>query len=92
VNTSLDVALQRNVERERSLQPSFVTNSWKEVQENIGKFSNMFRQGMIVVDNNNADEDAFKEVWKRVQGLLKKKVTNTRAQNWMSMELAKRRR
>ena len=92
VNTSIDVALERNEKRARSLQPSFVVKSWKEVQANIGAFSNMFRQGFIVVDNNDADEDIFQGIWKRIQGLLKKKVTNTRAQNWISMELAKKRR
>jgi dephospho-CoA kinase len=92
VNTSIDVALQRNTERARSLQASAVVNMLKEVQSNMGKFSNMFRKGMIIVDNNDASEDVLKEVWKRVQGLLKKKVTNTRAQNWMAMELAKKRR
>ena len=92
VNTSLDVALQRNAERARSLIEPIVVKSWKEVQSNIGKFSNMFRQGFIVVDNNDAGEDVFMAVWKRVQGLLRKKVTNTRAQNWIAMELAKKAR
>jgi len=92
VNTSIDVALQRNAERPRSLPKSIVLTSWKEVQANIGTFSNMFRKGFIVVDNNDADEDIFMGVWKRVQGLLRKKVTNTRAKNWMAMELAKRKR
>ena len=92
VNTSIDVALQRNAERSRSLQPSFVINSWKEVQANIGAFNNMFRKGFIVVDNNDADEDVFQSVWKRVQGLLRKKVTNTRATNWIALELAKKKR
>jgi dephospho-CoA kinase len=92
VNTSLDVALKRNEERPRSLQKQIVLNGWKDVQSNLGAFSNIFRQGFIVVDNNDADEDAFQIVWKRVQGLLRKKVTNTRAKNWMAMELAKKRR
>ena len=92
VNTSIDVALARNEKRARSLQPSFVVKSWKDVQANIGAFSNMFRQGFIVVDNNDADEDVFQSVWKRVQGLLRKKVTNSRAQNWIASELAKKRR
>ena len=78
VNTSLDVALQRNAERARSVNEKIVVKSWIDVQGNIGKFSNMFRQGMIIVDNNDAGEDIFKVVWKRVQGLLKNKVTNTR--------------
>ena len=92
VNTSIDVALQRNADRARSLPASNVVSMLKEVQSNIGTFSNIFRQGMIIVDNNDAGEDVLKEVWKRVQGLLKKKVTNTRAKNWMAMELAKKRR
>ena len=92
VNTSIDVALQRNTERARSLQPSFVVKSWKDVQANIGAFNNMFRKGFIVVDNNDAGEDIFQGVWKRIQGLLRKKVTNTRATNWIAMELAKKKR
>jgi dephospho-CoA kinase len=92
VNTSLDVALKRNEERPRSLQKQIVVTGWKDVQSNIGTFSNMFRQGFIVVDNNDAGEDIFQIVWKRVQGLLRKKVTNTRATNWVAMELAKRKR
>ena len=92
VNTSLDVALKRNEERPRSLPKQTVITGWKDVQSNLGTFSNIFRQGFIVVDNNDADEDEFQIVWKRVQGLLRKKVTNTRAKNWMAMELAKKRR
>jgi len=92
VNTSIDVALQRNEKRARSLQSSFVIQSWKEVQANIGAFNNMFRKGFIVIDNNDADEDVFQSVWKRIQGLLRKKVTNTRATNWIASELSKKRR
>ena len=92
VNTSLDVALKRNAERSRSLQPAFVVKSWKDVQANIGKFNNMFRQGFIVVDNNNAGEDVFTDVWKRVKSMLRKKVQNTRATNWMAAELARKQR
>ena len=92
VNTSLDVALQRNAERPRSLPEPIVVKSWKDVQSNIGTFSNAFRQGFIVIDNNDASEDLLAKYWKRVQGLLRKKVTNTRAKNWIAMELAKKKR
>ena len=92
VNTSLDVALQRNAERSRSIPEPIVVKSWKDVQANIGKFSNMFRAGFIVVDNNNAGEDILKQVEKRVRGLLRKKVKNTRAQSWMAAELARTQR
>ena len=92
VNTSLDVALKRNAERARSVPEPIVVKAWKDVQANIGKFSNMFRAGFIVVDNNDAGEDILKEVEKRVRGLLRKKVKNTRAQSWMTAELARKQR
>ena len=92
VNTSLDVALQRNAERARSVPESIVVKSWKDVQANIGRFNNFFKGGMIIVDNNDAGEDIFQSVWKRVQSLLRKKVTNTRAKNWIASELAKKKR
>ena len=92
VNTSLDVALKRNAERPRSVAEPIVVKSWKDVQGNLGKFSNIFRAGFIVVDNNDAGEDIFNQVWKRVKGLLRKKVTNTRAKDWMASELAKKQR
>ena len=96
VNTSIDVALAYNARRERSVPESDVIKMRKSVQNNIGQFSNMFRQGFIVVDNNDPvdpkDLELFKEIWKRVKGLLRKKVTNTRAKNWMASELAKKQR
>ena len=92
VNTSLDVALERNAKRSRSVPESIVIKSWKEVQSNIGKFNTHFKSEMIIVDNNVADEDIIKQVYKRIQGLLKKKVKNTRAKSWIEMELARKKR
>ena len=43
VNTSLDVALERNAARKRTLRPDIATKSWKSVQTNMGKFSQFFR-------------------------------------------------
>jgi len=93
VNTSIDVALQRNAERPRSVPEPVVVDAWKAVQNNIGQFSQHFGEGrFIAVDNNDANEDELAKIWKIVQKLVKKKVTNTRAKNWISMELAKKRR
>ena len=92
VNTSLDVALQRNAERPRSVPESIVVKSWNYVQGNMGTFSQTFRQGFIVVDNNDAGEDVFVKVFKQIKGLLRKKPTSGIAKNWISNELAKKRR
>ena len=90
VNTSLDVALERNAQRDRSVPEPIVVKSWKDVQSNIGKFSQYFRANFVVVDNNNAKEDVFVQVFKQIKGLLKKKVRNPAAHQWISMEMKRR--
>ena len=54
VNTTLDVAYERNKMRERSVPDKVVEQSWNEVQANIGKFQSIFKDGFIVVDNSKA--------------------------------------
>ena len=76
VNTSLDVALQRNAERPRKLAEPLVVQSWNDVQKYIGKCNNYFQGNFIIVDNNDAKEEVFTAVFKRIssifQSLLKR--------------------
>ena len=93
VNTSLDVALARNAERKRKVHASIATKSWKDVQSNLGKFSQHFRGNLIVIDNNDVLEDdgtLFNNVLRQVRGLLKKKVRNPAAHQWIEMEMKRR--
>ena len=90
VNTSLDVALERNTMRDRNVPEDIVIKSWKVVQNNIGKFNSLFKSGMIIVDNNKADEDIEMMAFKRVKSLLNRKVTNSRSKQWISMEMKRR--
>ena len=90
VNTSLDVALERNAQRSRSVPEPIVVKSWKDVQSNIGKFSQYFKANFVVVDNNNAGEDVFVQVFKQIKGLLKKKVRNPAAHQWVRQEMIRR--
>ena len=92
VNTSLDTALANNQKRDRTVKTSIATNGWKEVQSNIGKFSQYFRQNFIVVDNNMAGEDVFAKVYKQIMHLAKTKVQNPTGKQWIANELAKKRR
>ena len=92
VNTSLETALKRNAERERTVPRSVATKSWKTVQNNMGKFSQYFRQNFVVVDNNDSDEDVMGPVYKQVMSLAKKKVQNRTGLNWIQGELDKRKR
>lgn len=93
VNTSLDTAQDRNRMRKRTLPEKQVAQMWNEVQRNIGKFQSLFgSKDFIIVDNNDAGEDVFAKVWKRISKLVKTKVTNPTAKRWISQELAKKKR
>ena len=92
VNTSLDVALERNQKRDRTLPEPIVVKSWNDVQKNIGKFSQLFKNRFIIMDNNDKDENVIKDVYKRVRALAMKKVTNGIAKQWIANELEMKRR
>jgi len=93
VNTSLDTAQERNKMRKRTLPEKQVEVMWKGVQQNMGKFQRLFgASNMIIVDNNDAGEDVFDKVWKRIAMLIRKKVSNPIAKRWISQELAKKKR
>ena len=93
VNTSLDVALERNAKRDRTVPESIAVQSWKEVQSNIGKFSQHFKQNFVVVDNNDSskkDSQVFNDVFKQIKGLLRKKVTSPLAKQWIMQQMKDR--
>ena len=80
-------------ERPRKLRPEKVKEFWLAVQQNIGKFQAYFRpSNFIVVDNNKAGEDVFKQVSKRIRKLVGKKVTNPIAQQWIAFQMQSRKR
>ena len=88
VNTSLEVALERNRIRTRSVPEDITRKSWQTVQNNIGKFQNLFgRSNMIVVDNNNAKENELLNVYKEVRRLINVPVRNYVAKKWIENEL-----
>ena len=53
VNTDEETAQSRNRGRARTLPEPVVSRMWKEVQNNIGKFQNLFGNNMLIVDNSN---------------------------------------
>ena len=97
VNTSLEVALERNAQRERSVPEYITTKSWKEVQSNIGKFQNLFGlSNMVIVDNNKSDQElvttVMNKVGKAVRGLLTQPIKSYTAKRWMASERKAKRR
>ena len=90
VNTSLDIALENNKLRDRTVPEKIVISSWKSVQSNIGKFQQFFGpKNFIIVDNNVPDTTGklFDHVFLKVKKLLTRKVDNWMAKAWMDKEL-----
>jgi hypothetical protein len=59
VNTSLEVALKRNAERDRTLSDDLVNKIWKDCQNNLGAFQGMFGGNFIIVDNTSYSKNIY---------------------------------
>ena len=93
VNTSLEVALQRNSMRDRVLPDAIVMQNHKTVQKNIGGFQSLFGlNNFVIVDNNKKKEDVNPKVHKAIRRMINQKPTSTQAISWIKRELAKKRR
>ena len=97
VNTSLEVALERNRRRERTVPEYITKQSWTKVQSNIGKFQNLFgMDSMIIVDNSKDDRELTTQIMDRcskaVRRLLNNKIKSYTAKRWMATERRLRRR
>ena len=93
INTSLDVALERNRNRPRTVPGKITIDSWNKVQKNIGAFQRFFgNKNFVIVDNNEISDNVFDMVGKQVRRMLSKKVDNPTANAWIENELRKKRR
>ena len=93
VNTSLDVAMERNEQRDRVVPASIVRKSWQDVQNNMGAFQGLFgSSNFLIVSNNKRLSDAqikkhFKMlVSKGIDKFLKKPPKNKIAKKWLRRE------
>lgn len=92
VNTSHDVAQERNKQRERSLEPGQVTKMWNRVQDNIMKFQQVFGAGnFLVLDNSGGLEDPtraeeFHKVWKHIERFVNAEPSSHIAKKWIDAQ------
>ena len=97
VNTSLDVALERNKNRPRSIPEYIVTNSWNGVQRNIGQFQRIFSPNrMLIVDNNRSEKElvtlTLNTAAKFIRSQLRTTPQNLTAKQWIANELQAKKR
>ena len=93
VNTSLDVAHKRNKERERRLPEDILEKSWKDVQNNMGKFQGLFGKNFVLVDNSKflKPADAAKKFGmitkKYIDRFIKQPIRNAKGRNWVKHQM-----
>ena len=93
VNTSLEVAKQRNQERERRLPEKILVKSWQDVQNNLGKFQALFGSNFAIVDNSKflKPEEAMKKFGrltkKYIDKFIKKPIKNIIGKKWVKHNL-----
>ena len=92
VNTSLEVALERNRTRSRSIPEYIVQKSWKGVQANMGAFQRIFGASkMLIVDNNRSEKELITSTLntasKFIRSRLRTKPESNIAMSWIKREL-----
>ena len=92
VNTSLEVAQQRNKQRERSIPAAAVEEMWNYVQQNLMQFQQMFGAGRFhIIDNSGGLEDLdrqknFDKVYVETQRFLNTPPKNRKALAWIQKQ------
>ena len=97
VNTSLDVALERNAQRERSVPEYITRKSHATVQSNMGRLQRLFgNRNFIVIDNSASDKELITQTLQKcnrtVASLLRAPINNYLGKNWIKRELEARKR
>ena len=72
INTTLEVALERNENRDRVLPRSIVEKSHRDVMKNLGGFNGLFKQNFMIADNNEHLDE--KKAAKRFNMLVKQGI------------------
>jgi len=93
VNTSLDVAQKRNMERARKLPSEIVEKYWKDVQKNMAYFQGLFGNANFLLVDNNAtlnSKQALRKfnmlVGKGIGKFIKKPIKNAIAKKWVKKQ------
>jgi shikimate kinase len=97
VNTSLEVALERNAKRERTVPEYITRTSWQGVQNNIGKFQNLFGlANFVVVDNSKSEQELITQTMNKVNNVVRRflntPIKSYIAKRWMAKERMLRRK
>lgn len=89
INTTLDVAQERNQKRERTVPESVVTEKWEEVQANIGKFKSYFKDNLYIIENSETLDKAESGKFKKELANKGMKILKSPLKNEFGIEVIK---
>ena len=90
VNTSLEVAQERNKRRDRKLPKKLVEKIWTNVQANLGAFQQLFiRKDFLILDNTEYGP-LPKEIQTGALEFLSRPITNPIGKEWIEQELERK--
>ena len=93
INTTLEVAQQRNAQRDRKLPEKLVKKIWTDVQKNMGRFQGLFKGNFRIIDNSDKrvakrDERLFpKEFYSVINKFIKAPIKSGIAKRWIKRQL-----
>ncbi len=96
INTSLDVALERNANRARSVPENIVKTNWNTVQSNMGKFQKLFQPAnFYVIDNSSSEKELVTTTLNKAASIVRRTMNqphNFIAKQWIERQLRIKRR
>ena len=87
INTSLEVAQERNAKRDRALPKDLVKKIWEGVQQNMGGFQDLFGSDFRIVDNTDYTKNNVANLEKVVKSFLREPIRNPIGRKWIAAEL-----
>lgn len=85
INTTLDVALERNRKRSRQLPDDLVKETWNKCQNNLSKYATLFAGNFITVDNS-VYKPVDADVQKAINSFLRRPIKNVNGKTWIETQ------
>ena len=90
VNTTLEVAQERNANRDRVLPEDLVEEIWTDVQANLGAFQKLFGGSNLQIVDNTVYGPLDADVTKAVDRFVNAPIKNRIGREWIESELGER--
>jgi len=90
VNTTLEVAQERNAGRGRVLPTKLVEEIWTDVQANLGAFQRLFGNSNLQIVDNTVYGPLEQDVLSAVRSFVTAPIKNRTGREWVNKELGQR--